>query len=141
MNRPFSILAVTLGLAALVAASADQDTPGRGIVFVSVRPDHKGEEIYMIDPETGEESRLTYSGEGMNSNIPQWSPDGTRIAFASNRDDDAGRSSIYVMDGDGTNVRRLAEDCTRASGMVCVTRPTEPRWPLWPFQTTKSVFQ
>jgi Tol biopolymer transport system component len=61
----------------------------------------------MIDPETGEESRLTYSGEGMNSNIPQWSPDGTRIAFASNRDDDAGRSSIYVMDGDGTNVRRL----------------------------------
>lgn len=107
MNRPFSILALVLALAASVAASADQGSTSRGIVFVSVRPDHEGEEIYMIDPETGEERRLTYSGHGKNSSIPQWSPDGTLIAFASNREDDAGRSSIYVMDCDGAKVRRL----------------------------------
>jgi Tol biopolymer transport system component len=38
---------------------------------------------------------------------PAWSPDGTRIAFASNRDGD---SDIYVMDADGGNVQQLTDD-------------------------------
>jgi Tol biopolymer transport system component len=36
---------------------------------------------------------------------PAWSPDGTRIAFTSNR---TGRSGIYVMQSDGTQTRRLS---------------------------------
>lgn len=36
--------------------------------------------------------------------LPVFSPDGTRIAFSSNRD---GNNEIYVMNVDGTNVRRL----------------------------------
>jgi Tol biopolymer transport system component len=35
---------------------------------------------------------------------PAWSPDGSRIAFYSERD---GNAEIYVMDADGGNVRRL----------------------------------
>jgi TolB protein len=35
---------------------------------------------------------------------PAWSPDGTRIAFYSERD---GNGEIYVMDADGSNVTRL----------------------------------
>ncbi|MBU0492365.1 MAG: VCBS repeat-containing protein [Chloroflexi bacterium] len=35
-----------------------------------------------------------------------WSPDGTQIAFSSNRD---GQFEIYVMDADGTNQRRLTD--------------------------------
>lgn len=35
---------------------------------------------------------------------PAWSPDGARVAFASNRD---GRFHLYVMDADGSNVRQL----------------------------------
>jgi Tol biopolymer transport system component len=44
---------------------------------------------------------------------PAWSPDGATIAFASRRD---GRSHIYVMRADGTDVRRLtsgSEDDSR----------------------------
>jgi TolB protein len=37
---------------------------------------------------------------------PAWSPDGSRIAFASNRDGD---DDIYVMDADGRNVRQLTD--------------------------------
>lgn len=36
--------------------------------------------------------------------LPVFSPDGTRIAFSSNRD---GNNEIYVMNVDGSNVRRL----------------------------------
>jgi len=36
--------------------------------------------------------------------LPAWSPDGTRIAFMSNRD---GNPEIYVMNSDGSNLRRL----------------------------------
>jgi dipeptidyl aminopeptidase/acylaminoacyl peptidase len=35
-----------------------------------------------------------------------WSPDGTRIAFGSDRDGDY---DIYVMDADGGNVRQLTD--------------------------------
>src|SRR5262245_17279780 len=38
---------------------------------------------------------------------PAWSPDGSRIAFASNRD---GKTEIYVMDADGSNVKRLTNN-------------------------------
>lgn len=38
---------------------------------------------------------------------PSWSPDGKRIAFASNRD---GKSEIYVMDVDGSNITRLTNN-------------------------------
>src|SRR5690348_14850117 len=38
---------------------------------------------------------------------PAWSPDGSRIAFWSNRD---GKSEIYVMNADGSDVRRLTNN-------------------------------
>jgi Tol biopolymer transport system component len=41
-----------------------------------------------------------------NDRVPKWSPDGGRIVFRSERD---GHSEIYVMDGDGSNQRRLTQ--------------------------------
>src|SRR5215471_9881941 len=38
---------------------------------------------------------------------PSWSRDGSKIAFASNRD---GKRDIYVMDADGSNVKRLTNN-------------------------------
>jgi hypothetical protein len=61
---------VGLFLAFSAVASTGEQAPPRGIVFVAVRPEHEGEEIYIIDPETAEERRLTHSGAGKNSNIP-----------------------------------------------------------------------
>ena len=40
---------------------------------------------------------------------PVWSPDGRKIAFASNRD---GMNEIYVMDADGSNAKRLTNNLT-----------------------------
>jgi TolB protein len=55
-----------------------------------------------------------------NNFLPVWSPDGTRIAFASNRDQ-AGGFDIYVMNRDGSNVKRLT---TSRPGVINIT----PTW-------------
>jgi hypothetical protein len=44
--------------------------------------------------------------------FPSWSPDGTQIAFLSQRE---GNYNIYVMNADGTNQQRLTENRTQDS--------------------------
>jgi TolB protein len=48
---------------------------------------------------------LTHS-EGRNEN-PVWGPDGRHLAFASTR---SGRSQIYTMLADGSQVKQLTKD-------------------------------
>ena len=58
---------------------------------------------------------------------PSWSPDGTQIAFQSNRGA-LGRQSIYVMDANGANV-------------FCLTSPTDTcQFPAWSPDGTKIAF-
>ncbi len=61
-------------------------------------------DIYAINVDGSEEKRLTDS-PGLDA-FPAWSPDGERIAFASDRD---GNWEIYVMDADGAHQRRLTD--------------------------------
>ena len=42
-----------------------------------------------------------------DNSAPEWSPDGQKIVFDSNRD---GKLEIYVMDADGSNVQRLTHN-------------------------------
>jgi TolB protein len=67
--------------------------------------------IYVMDADGGEPLRLT--GEDVLSGDPAWSPDGERIAFVGvspwdpGSPEPPGRPQIYVMDADGSSVRRL----------------------------------
>ncbi len=47
---------------------------------------------------------LRLTNDPASDTFAVWAPDGTKVAFASNRD---GKLGIYVMDADGGNVRRL----------------------------------
>ena len=73
------------------------------IVFTSFRDGNA--EIYVMDAHGRNQERLTnhraYDG------YPDWSPDGTKIAFVSGRD--STRSQIHIMDADGKNVIRLTD--------------------------------
>ena len=73
------------------------------IAFTSLRDGNA--EICIMDADGRNQENLTnnpaYDGH------PDWSPDGTKIAFASNRD--GGPFQIHVMDADGKNVSRLTD--------------------------------
>ena len=78
------------------------------IVFASDRdgPDPVGDlgnsEIYIMNPDGSGQRRLTQH-DGID-NQPDLSPDGTRIAFVSQR---GGGTDLFVMNADGSDLRRL----------------------------------
>ena len=61
-------------------------------------------EIYVIDADGGNRENL--SNHPVDDRDPDWSPDGTKIAFVSRR---TGEYQIYVMDADGTNQIKLTD--------------------------------
>ena len=86
--------------------------PGSKIAFTSNRDfDH---EVYVMDADGSNQINLSNnraldpSLAGLDDdNYPEWSLDGTEIAFASNRD---GNWEIYVMDADGSHQINLTNN-------------------------------
>jgi Tol biopolymer transport system component len=91
--------------------SVDISATGRWVVF-----DLLGH-IYRVAPTGGEAQCLTQnSGIALNYH-PRYSPDGSRIAFVSDR---AGQANLWVMDADGGHPRALFVDP--------ISRITAPTW-------------
>ncbi len=66
-------------------------------------------EIYRMAPDGSNTINLTQNPA--DDWRPSWSPDGSQIAFSSNREyEGEGGQYIYVMDADGNNVRQLSPD-------------------------------
>jgi Tol biopolymer transport system component len=63
-------------------------------------------DIWKFRPDGSEAVNLT-GGSAGNNGFPYFSPDGEQIVFRSGRD---GNHEIYLMNSDGTNVRRLTDN-------------------------------
>ncbi len=103
---------------------------GEQIVFHSGRfpappgPGHSSLEIFKMNADGSGQTRLT--NNVFQDALASWSPDGTKIAFNSNRDD--GDHEIYVMNTDGSDQTRLTSS------------PGEDAHPMWSPDGSKIVF-
>lgn len=93
----------------LVFESRRQDTNGDGVINLQ-----DGVHLYRLDLSTNALTQLT-SGDHFDRQ-PSWSPDGSQIAFVSNRE---GNYDIYVIGSDGSDLRRLT------------TSPDDEEEPKW----------
>ena len=84
-----------LGGGRRIAVAADNGK----IAFGSERDGNH--EVYVMNPDGTDETNLT--NNPAIDMTPEWSPDGTRIAFASDRDGFPVLLDIFVMNADGTS--------------------------------------
>ncbi len=97
-------------LVCLLASCGGSEEPRPDLLLVSTQDGDYA--IYALNADGSSRQRLS-DNDGRGSTSPQeiffqmepdWSPDGSLIAFASRR---AGSEDVYVMSADGTDTRRL----------------------------------
>ncbi len=106
------------GLDKLFASSAGGTQNGDLIAFTSYRNGGEGD-IFVIHADGTGEVQIT--DDPANDTDAEWSPDGKKLAFASNRDGD---NEIYIMNADGP--------APRASLSNPATMPPRPSRPMAP---------
>jgi TolB protein len=80
-----------------IAFTSDREDPG--CTFIC------NEEIYVMNADGGGQTRVT--SNPASDLGPDWSPDGSKIAFESYRD---GNYEVYVMNADGTGQTNLTNN-------------------------------
>jgi Tol biopolymer transport system component len=85
-------------------------TDGSKIVFESERNGVNSPEIYVMDSDGQNQTRLTFTGY---NKYPKWSPDGTKILFFSWRNN---QYEYWTMDPDGSNQTFLVKYSNGGNG-------------------------
>ncbi|HZT78288.1 MAG TPA: S9 family peptidase, partial [Vicinamibacterales bacterium] len=84
--------------------------------------DDKKTHVWVVDVPSGRAHQIT-SGDDWNDTDPQWSPDGTRIAFVSNRTgkafDEDRNTDVWVIDANGGPLTKISDH---------VEGDSSPRW-------------
>jgi Tol biopolymer transport system component len=82
---------------------------GRTLAFTVTRLDEEADDyrsaIWVVPADGSAPARRFTSGGGKDS-TPRWSPDGTRLAFLSDRD--GGKAQVYVLNVTGGEARQLS---------------------------------
>jgi Tol biopolymer transport system component len=100
-RRLVGVVAAILALAAL-PTQAHATLPGVNGKLVAPA----GGDLYTFNPDGSNFTNVTNSGGALGADLPSWSPDGTKIAFASERDN-PGQSDVFVVNSNGTGVTNI----------------------------------
>lgn len=109
-----ALLSIGLLLAGCAGGGAggDGDAADRKILFHTNRDGNF--EIYTMNPDGSGLTNLT--DDTGNDAYPAWSPDRSKVAFASNRRVGGDNYDIWVMNADGSNQTRLTTNDTSGGG-------------------------
>ena len=113
---------VTTTCNALLGGGIDWSPDGRRLAFVQ-EAKNGDPQIFVVNVDgTGERQLTSVTSSGRFSrdvNHPDWSPDGTRIAFAVKRGAPAGcadpQFNVFTMDTTGTTLEQLTAGCEQAN--------------------------
>lgn len=109
-RRALTFAALALGLAAtLVAAQASHATTRGKNGRIAYGAEVAGHyQLFTIGPDGKGLKQVTRFGDGSDALVPDWSPDGRRIAFE--RDLPYPHAGVFTMNADGGDVRALTPD-------------------------------
>ena len=105
--RPSGRVMALMALVSLAFACSDSSGPdhplvdARLIAFSSTVENDSGLSLFLMHADGSSKTRLT--SEGFLDESPVWSPDGSTIAFDTNRD----TAGIWLVNADGTNLRQF----------------------------------
>jgi TolB protein len=102
-SGPFQLLFPKKGEAGKELSDLAWSADGRRLCFVQETRQGLAD-IQVLDPASGQAARIT---EGHTNRGPCWNPDGTALAFISDRE---GTPQVFTMAGDGSQLRRLTGD-------------------------------
>ena len=94
------------------------------IVFSSLRDTHY--QIYTVNPDGSDVRQITFF-RNYNAFTPRWSPDKSRIVFASDSLGTTAGNALYIMNADGTNIHPVKW----MPGPLGTRMPLEGRLPSW----------
>jgi TolB protein len=102
----------------------DVSPDGQHIVVINHQNTPRSTAIFVMTPEGKHLIRLTQP-HGAHDEDPAYSPDGSKIVFASDRGGAPGAMDIYTMNPDGSGLQRVTTGLTAACpDLNCVT----PTW-------------
>ena len=113
LRRGMSAACLVIALALVVPGSALATPPGANGRITYMQFDDNGQfQVWVANPDlTGQTQITPGTSDGW---MPGWSPDGSRIVFASHRDDPDPNDAVEIMDvftmrPDGSDVRKLTD--------------------------------
>jgi dipeptidyl aminopeptidase/acylaminoacyl peptidase len=111
------VIASAAGCAEAGTTGADDSTPtfAWNFALAFVRSDDNGDQDIFSRAKGGSAKDLTVNPDA-NDFSPQFSPDGNRIVFVSDRD---GNAEIYAMSANGSNQVNLTNDPAPTDGDDC----------------------
>jgi dipeptidyl aminopeptidase/acylaminoacyl peptidase len=110
-SLPICVLLFAVALLGAPYAAAQETAPNGKIAYASAADGDS--DIYTVNPDGTELVNLTDAFGAAEDTDPNWSPDGSKIAFASSRaghDENVLANNVFVMNADGSDQLQLTFD-------------------------------
>lgn len=102
------------------------DLPGGSIAFRRFDEAQTSAAIHVISSDGTAERQVTEPAAGESDNLPDWSPDGTRIAFERQFEDKP--YEVHVVDADGSDSHVVDPGCPAGRPKASICEETAPAW-------------